>query len=54
MFLECDATVPGSNDKKTGSPHDLARAINALAPPPVRPPGRDVCAVSKSDKDTAN
>jgi hypothetical protein len=39
MFLECDATVPSSNDKKTGSPHDLARVIDALTSPPVRPPG---------------
>jgi hypothetical protein len=54
MFLECDATVPGSNDKKNGPPHDLARVIDALTSSPVRTPGRDVCAVSKLDKDTAN
>ena len=54
MYLECDATVPGSNDKKTGSLHDLARVINAIDVAAGTPLGRDVCAVSKLDKDTAN
>src|SRR5262245_34024746 len=54
MFLECNATAAGDSDKKTCSPHGLARVSYALTSPPVCSTGVTPALYQNRTKDTAN